>query len=129
MTKHHPDGVFNFDHFQHELFQSEKNTLNFIIKMKGNNQEFEFNCPNSKDLMIWKGAINSQIFNSKGHELQRSACGIESPWKYDNISEEQFKQDAKTGDIILFRGNKQATAVTRALTFSEFDHVAIVIRI
>ena len=29
----------------------------------------------------------------------------------------------------MFRGSKNATKVTRALTFSEFDHVAIVLRL
>ena len=30
---------------------------------------------------------------------------------------------------MLFRGTLAATAITRALTFSEFDHVGIVIRL
>lgn len=35
---------------------------------------------------------------------------------------------AETGDILLFRGNKAITALTRAMTYSHFDHVAVVIR-
>jgi hypothetical protein len=44
------------------------------------------------------------------------------------MSEQQFKQSAETGDLLLFRGNRMATGITRALTFSEFDHVGIIIR-
>ena len=42
MSKHHPDGVLNFDHFHYIL-----NTLNtdpcvFMIKMNGDEHEFVF---------------------------------------------------------------------------------------
>ena len=88
MTKHHPDGVFNLDHFEHEVLECKKDSLCFVIKMKGNDQEFTFKCPSTKDLFIWKGAISSRIHQSQGFEYKRSAEGIESPWKYDNITEE-----------------------------------------
>ena len=49
-------------------------------------------------------------------------------WKFDNLSENQLLEQADTGDLLLFRGNKAITAITRAVTYSHFDHVAIVLR-
>ena len=45
------------------------------------------------------------------------------------MSEAEFKRNAYSGDILLFRGTRMATAITRGLTASEFDHVGIVIRL
>lgn len=73
--------------------------------------------------------IHSHLTHSKGKLLQKKAIGIDSPWKYDSISETHFKSVAKTGDILLFRGSMMMTGVTRAVTNSEFDHVAIVLRL
>ena len=53
---------------------------------------------------------------------------IIEPWKYDNISENKFIYQADTGDIILFKGSKAITAVTRTITWSDFDHVAMVLK-
>ena len=61
--------------------------------------------------------------------MQKIPVGIESPWKYDSMSEDEFKRTANSGDILLFRGTRMATAITRGITASEFDHVAVVIRL
>ena len=50
------------------------------------------------------------------------------PWKFDNISEGKFVSRADTGDILLFKGTKMATAITRAVTWCDFDHVAMVLK-
>ena len=50
------------------------------------------------------------------------------PWKFDNISEKKFIMGADTGDILLFKGSKMMTALTRTATWCDFDHVAMVIK-
>lgn len=61
--------------------------------------------------------------------LKQVAKNIISPWLYQSMTENDFLEKAQTGDILLFRGNRAATALTRALTSSEFDHVGIIVRL
>ena len=44
------------------------------------------------------------------------------------MSESQFKEQADTGDILLFRGSAAVTKITRAVSRSYFDHVAMVLK-
>ena len=44
------------------------------------------------------------------------------------MSESQFKSTADTGDILLFRGSQTGSKITRTLTGSHFDHVAMVLK-
>mgnify|MGYP000855427302 CR=1 FL=1 len=53
---------------------------------------------------------------------------MKKPWRFDNMSESQFKAVADTGDILLFRGSQAGSLVTRTFTGSHFDHVAMVLK-
>ena len=53
---------------------------------------------------------------------------MKQPWRFDNISEKQFLQQADTGDILLFRGSHAGSVITRTFTNSHFDHVAMVLK-
>lgn len=44
------------------------------------------------------------------------------------MSESQFKAQADTGDILLFHGSMALTKLTRTVTNSYFDHVAMVLK-
>jgi len=50
------------------------------------------------------------------------------PWKNDGFSEDQFIENANTGDILLFRGSMGGQQLIRAVTFSEYDHVAMILK-
>ena len=69
------------------------------------------------------------VSNSLGYKENKSARGLNKPWKFDNISETQFLEEADTGDILLFvtKGAK-AAELTRKLTASKFDHVAMILK-
>lgn len=60
--------------------------------------------------------------------LNKSAAGLGKPWKFDNISEKQFLEQADTGDILLFRGSHAGAKITRISTGSHFDHIAMVLK-
>lgn len=46
------------------------------------------------------------------------------------MNEEDFLTEADTGDILLFKTNSSASSLlTRAYTWCEFDHVAMVLKI
>ena len=51
-----------------------------------------------------------------------------NPLMFDYISEEDFLEIAKVGDLLLFRNNAVMPRVTRFSTNSHFDHVALVIK-
>jgi hypothetical protein len=67
------------------------------------------------------------------HHILESGCGtscegLKKPWKFDHLTESQFLAEADTGDVLLFRGSHSSSKLTRAVTNSYFDHVAIVIK-
>ena len=45
------------------------------------------------------------------------------------INEEQFRVNAQSGDIILFKSNNMFSIVTRKLTQADYDHVGMVVRL
>lgn len=53
---------------------------------------------------------------------------MKKPWRFDNVSESQFKAMADTGDILLFRSNQAVSKITRGWTSSHFDHVAMLLK-
>lgn len=51
-------------------------------------------------------------------------------WKYDTILESDFLEKADTGDLLLFRTKQDqlGARITRTLTSSNFDHVAMILK-
>ena len=76
----------------------------------------------------WIWTIDKHIESSDGFKFKRSGDSLIEPWKFDNITERKFVLQADTGDILLFKGSKAATAITRTVTWSDFDHVAMVMK-
>lgn len=59
---------------------------------------------------------------------RKTAEGLKLPWRFDNMSESQFKEIADTGDILLFRGSHAGGKLTRTFTASHFDHTAMILK-
>lgn len=49
-------------------------------------------------------------------------------WKQEIIMDIDFRKLADTGDILLFKGSSFVTKVQRAITMSEYDHTAMMLR-
>ena len=47
----------------------------------------------------------------------------------DTITEDEFERIAETGDILLFLTDHTSGKIQRILTSSDYDHVAMVIRV
>ena len=77
---------------------------------------------------MWQQEFKRHIEQSEGFILNKSAKGLEKPWKFDNVSEKQFIEKADTGDFLLFKANNGSAGVVRTFTGSNFDHVAMVLR-
>lgn len=55
---------------------------------------------------------------------------IDKPFYVESntIAERQFLSEAQTGDILLFYTRHIGASIQRALTNSDFDHVAMLVR-
>ena len=49
-------------------------------------------------------------------------------WKNERMHNMRFTKIADTGDILLFKSKTLATKVQRAVTRSDYDHVAMILR-
>lgn len=78
---------------------------------------------------MWKNTIVKHLRHSIGYINCISAANTVEPWKSDTFSEDQFIFTCQTGDILLFRGNMSGPMIIRTVTNSEFDHVAMIIRL
>lgn len=86
-----------------------------VFRMRVNNKEIY-------DKMI--NAITISISTSKGAKMNLLAVTIRHNWHLSYfISNEQFIQKAKTGDMLIFRGNECPSTCQRAFTWNEYDHV------
>ena len=47
MNTHHPDGILNFNYFEHKLFHNELDKTMFRMQMIGNEKEFIFKKDNA----------------------------------------------------------------------------------
>lgn len=65
---------------------------------------------------------------SQGYIDMISAKGLKKPWRFDNMSEQQFLAKADTGDLLLFRSTNGVSKITRGFTKSHFDHVAMILK-
>jgi hypothetical protein len=99
-----PQGVINFDNFSCflENVDGDKSGLQFAIGFNGNqSRKLVFKCSNKEEANSWRTEIQRHIDNSLGKKYSKSAENVNKPWRFDNISEEQFIKEADTGDILL----------------------------
>ena len=92
-----------------------------------------FKAHDSDIIKDWIQNINEHI--KVATELQQAASPTtlimqNKFWKYDTISELEFLDKADTGDLLLFRTkqNQLGPRITRTLTSSNFDHVAMILK-
>jgi len=100
-----PSGVINFDLFKCYVKENEKDPCIFRVGIEGNDRIFEFKAASPDSSAEWQQAIQFHIDKSEGFRFNKICRGVKKPWRFDNMSESQFKQIADTGDILLFRGS------------------------
>lgn len=59
----------------------------FQMKMTGIDKEFVFRTKSELETQDWMKSIHEHLEHSNGKLLNKTAHGIDTPWKYDNISE------------------------------------------
>ena len=110
------------------------NQKKFRIKiyiLSTDNKVFKLKLP-IKDLDLFKkivGVISNLIYRSNGQK--RNIIGIVMRPNFEKnyyIAQKQFFMNAKTGDILIFRGFECPARMQRFYTGSEYDHVALLVR-
>ncbi|CAG9329567.1 unnamed protein product [Blepharisma stoltei] len=128
-TDNQPAFVINFD-----LVTVDVQVINptspssIIILPLGSKRILELKAKSSQELADWAFALHFHINSSEGKKKDLATLNQKKEfWKFDRISDAQFRQSASTGDILLFRSKNIAAKVQRVLTRSKFDHVAMLL--
>eukprot|EP00448_Togula_jolla_P015334 CAMPEP_0170574462 /NCGR_PEP_ID=MMETSP0224-20130122/3310_1 /TAXON_ID=285029 /ORGANISM="Togula jolla, Strain CCCM 725" /LENGTH=454 /DNA_ID=CAMNT_0010897115 /DNA_START=24 /DNA_END=1385 /DNA_ORIENTATION=+ len=77
-------------------------------------------------LRMISGMTSSPQHSLSEHE--RAVVSKRNFWRYPFIRESIFLQSAESGDILLFQGKERRSALTRAVTASSWDHIALLLR-
>ncbi|KAM3135611.1 hypothetical protein pb186bvf_012282 [Paramecium bursaria] len=123
-------GVLNFDlqfyDFQ-EIFDQKGFVVEFRLKPVGKCEKiFQFKGENLKQ---WCDLIKVHLDASMGRvQKLTTLCNVKQYWRNECLSIEQLLETAEDGDLLLFRGKDLNCQFQRAFTQSQYDHVAMIIR-
>lgn len=80
------------------------------------------------NLKKWVEIFVINICESQGVIKELSICDNQKILKYTRLSNRQFLNSAQNGDVLLFRSKEITAKIQRKVTFSKYDHVAIILR-
>ena len=124
-TKAKFGGVINFNIVTIEV-QINKNIFKLVAL--GGKRAFKLRCKSEQDALDWVFAITMHINSSNGRKIVLPISGKSNFWKFNRISESDFKNMACTGDLLLFRGKDLVSKIQRIITKSEYDHVDFILK-
>ncbi|CAG9329377.1 unnamed protein product [Blepharisma stoltei] len=124
-----PAYVINFDLVTVDVQVINPNDpSSLMIVPLGSKRILELKAKTSQELADWALALHFHISVSDGRTKDLVTLNQKKEfWKFDRISDYQFRQSASTGDILLFRSKNIAAKIQRSLTRSKFDHVAMLL--
>lgn len=124
-----PAGTINFDLLTVDVqISSPHNPNKIFIKALGSKRVFVLKSVNPKEIIDWAITLHRHIHCSEGKKLDLTTTSQQKEfWRFDRVSEEQFRFQASTGDLILFKGKSVAAKLQRGVTNSRYDHVAIIL--
>jgi hypothetical protein len=124
------EGTINFDLVSVEVeVLKPSNPVEFCITPIGGNRNFCLKAGSSDELRVWAVNLYKHIKGSLGKQQALSAVTVQKQWwKFDRITVVQLLQTAATADLLLFRSKHVASRLTRLFTWSEYDHVAFILR-
>jgi hypothetical protein len=125
-----PAGSFNFDliSVNVQLIRSETAT-ELILQPVFSDRKFQLRSEQPGELEEWATCLSEHISESAGRLTNITSVSRASKfWRWDRISNSQFKATASTGDILLFSGKNLAAKAQRFVTRSKYDHVALILK-
>ena len=78
----------------------------------------------------WIETIYGHLESSSGYWYDKVVIQLtdNKEFKYPRITNQEFLAMAETGDILLFQGKSKGSALQRLITWSKYDHVAVVLK-
>lgn len=120
--------VINFNQISADA-QINKRSGALQIFILGFNNKIEFKSENKELFANFLSFLNYFVINSKGaKENLVGLCLRNNFYKDFYYSEENFLHNAKTGDVLIFRGNEFVANCQRFYTRDRYDHVALLVR-
>jgi hypothetical protein len=112
------------------LVISPNDKVTFSMFIEGNKREFIFKAKDSNTRQEWTQAITKHISEAKKNQRNDELLIKQKNfWKLsEGVTTQEFAKEADSGDIILFKGKKLGSKITRGITNSEFDHIAMVLK-
>ena len=125
-----PSGSFNFDLISVNLqLVRTGQDLELILQPIFSDRMFKLRAEQQGDLEEWALLIGEHISASEGRLTNVNTVSREAKfWRWDRISNAQFKAIASTGDVLLFSGKNLAAKAQRFVTRSKYDHVALILK-
>jgi len=125
----HPVPLDNEEKFKGELLTyMGSNNIKFILATANNANIFRFRPATLPVLKEWVLGVRKHILESEGYRRKLEAPKKQKFWRFDTISSKQIEHFSTTGDILLFRTANTASRAQRLVSNSQYDHVAIIIR-
>ena len=125
-----PAGSFNFDLISINLqLIRHGESMELILQPLCSSRRFKLRVESGGSLEDWALAISEHISASAGRFTNvMSVSRATKFWRWDRITNRQFKATASTGDILLFSGKNLSAKAQRFVTRSKYDHVALLLR-
>ena len=78
----------------------------------------------------WIEAVYEHLETSSGYRYDKVILQLidNNEFKYPRLTNQEFLAMAETGDILLFQGKSKGSALQRFITWSKYDHVAVVLK-
>jgi len=110
---------------------TEENGIYFNLSIAGAKRKLILKAENITECHEWKQCIQSMINYANATVtpgLYKYLPG-ERPWDMDQITEAEFLKNCKNGDILLFQTDNMRAKFQRSFTFSNYDHVGMILNI
>lgn len=129
-TDSKPAGSFNFDLISVNLqLIRQDGEMELVLQPLCSNRKFRLRAEDGTGLEDWAVRISEHISASDGRFTNVMSISRTSKfWRWDRITNAQFKAMASTGDILLFSGKNLAAKAQRLVTRSKYDHVALLLK-
>ena len=121
--------TLNFDQISVEIdYLEDKNPEELYIGISGFESGLSIRSEHNGLLKRWLDALILNISESEGAKRKLSLSTNEKILRYPRISNLQFLATASNGDILLFTSKEASAKFQRKITFSKYDHVALILR-
>ncbi|CAG9331344.1 unnamed protein product [Blepharisma stoltei] len=124
-----PAGIINFNLITVDVqVYDPEMPRKVYIKPLGSKRCFVLKSYDCKEIIEWARALYRHITYSDGKKLDITTVSMQREfWRFDRVSEEQFRYQACTGDLILFKGKSVAAKLQRSVLRGRYDHVALLL--